>query len=71
MKIDKDAFEKADMNKVKTLFQGTGSYAYSIESKSSMVNMYAKNEASKSNTYGASGGYTYNYSTGELYNTTT
>lgn len=71
MKIDKDAFEKADMNKIKTLFQGTGSYAYSIEAKSSMVNMYAKSEASKSNTYGASGGYTYNYSTGELYNTTT
>lgn len=71
MKVDEDAFKKADISKVKSLFQGTGSYAYQIETKSSMIGMNAKSEAAKSNTYGSYGGYTYNYSSGQLYNTRT
>ena len=31
---------------------------------------YAKSEAAKANTYQKSGSYTYNYRTGELYNST-
>lgn len=68
MSIDEDKFKKADTAAVKTLFSGAGSYAYSVASKASMINHYAETEASKSNTYNGNGNFTYNYSTGELYN---
>lgn len=69
LKIDEEAFKKADMNTVKTLFQGRGSYGYQIQTQAAMMESYAKMEAAKSNTYGSTGAYTYNYNTGELYNT--
>ena len=68
LEIDKDAFKKADMQKVKALFQDRGGFGYQVSTQSSMINYYAENEASKSNTYGNSGTYTYNYNTGTLYN---
>ena len=69
LSIDKDAFMKADSSVVSTLFQGTGSFAYATAVKASMINSYANIESSKSNTYNSQGNYTYNYNTGELYNT--
>ena len=36
-----------------------------------MIESYAKSEAEKANTYNKSGLYKYNYTTGEIYNTTT
>lgn len=65
--IDKDAFLKADMNKVKSLFNGTGSYGYNVEVKASMIDYYAQYEASKANTYGRSGSYNANYNYGNNY----
>lgn len=69
--IDETKFKKADMEKVKSLFNTTGSYGYQISSKASMIDYYAQNEASKSNTYSKSGMYTYNYNTGNLYSSST
>jgi len=43
--------EKADMNTVKTLFNGQGSYAYQVSSKAKMIENYAANELSKKGTY--------------------
>ncbi len=71
LSIDEDTFKDADMSTVKSLFNGTGSYGYSVAVKASMINSYAQIESSKSNTYTSSGSYTYNYTTGELYSTTT
>lgn len=68
LEIDKDAFMKADMQKVKSLFQDRGNFGYQVSTQASMIHYYAENEASKSNTYGQSGTYTYNYNTGSLYN---
>lgn len=67
LSIDEKTFKKSDMEKVKALFQGQGSYGYQIGSQASMIESFAKNEASKANTYGRSGAYTYNYNTGEMY----
>lgn len=67
LSIDKEAFLEADMSKVKDLFNGTGSYAYNVGVKASMIDYYAQNEASKANTYGSSGYYNYNYSYGSNY----
>lgn len=71
LSIDETTFKKADMNTVKSMFNGQGSYGYAVSAKASMANYYAENEASKANTYAKSGMYTYNYSTGDIYNTTT
>ena len=67
--VDEEKFKKADMDTVKSLFNTTGGYGYQVDAQAAMINYYAESEASKSNTYGSNGSYTYNYSTGELYNT--
>lgn len=69
LSIDKDTFSKADMASVKKLFGTTGSYAYQVSLKASMINSYATTESYKSNTYTGSGQYTYNYSSGQIYQT--
>lgn len=69
LSLDEDTFKKADMNLVKSMFNSTGSYGYQVSAKASMANFHAENEAAKANTYGKSGMYTYNYNTGEIYNT--
>ncbi len=68
LRLDKETFMKADMDVVKGLFNGNGSYGYSVSTKASMVDYYAQNEASKANTYGRNGAYNYNYSYGSNYN---
>jgi hypothetical protein len=65
--VDEDTFKKADMSVAKSLFNGTGSYAYTIATKSAMTNNYADMEASKSNTYTSTGSYGSTYSSGSLY----
>lgn len=67
LKIDEKTFKAADMTTVKGLFNERGGYGYQISAQTSMINYYAENEASKSNTYTNSGTYTYNYNTGALY----
>lgn len=69
LSIDEKKFKEADMNTVKSMFNSTGGYAYQVSAQSSMIHMYAENEATKANTYTSSGDYTYNYNTGEIYNT--
>lgn len=71
LSLDEETFKKADMTTVSSLFHSTGSYGYQISSQASMMYYYADLESSKSNTYGNNAMYTYNYTTGELYNTTT
>lgn len=68
LSIDEKTFKNADMNKVKSLFQTSGGYGYQTSMQANMIESYAKSETEKANTYGKNGMYTYNYSTGELYN---
>lgn len=67
LKIDEQTFKAADMTTIKGLFNERGGYGYQVSAQASMINYYAENEASKSNTYTNSGTYTYNYSSGTLY----
>ena len=53
--------------KIKNLFNGTGSYAYSVATKAAMTESYAKSEAAKSNTYTKNGTYNYNYNSGNIF----
>jgi len=67
MSIDENAFKKANMSTVQSLFHGTGSFAFQVSAQSSLIDFTAANEATRSNTYNASGGFTNNFSTGNIF----
>ena len=67
--IDKKAFQSADMSTVKTLFNGSGSYAYRASAQASLIDFAADNESSKANTYTINGTYSNNYSMGSMLDT--
>lgn len=69
LSIDKKAFEKADMSKVKSLFTGAGSYGYTVSAQASMINFAADQAAAKASTYTGSGNYGKAYNTGNIFNT--
>ncbi len=68
LSVDEDTFKKSDMTTAKSLFNGTGSYAYQVSSKASMINYYATNDASSAGTtYSANGALnSASYSAGDL-----
>ena len=68
--LDKETFEKADIDTVKSAFQTRGSYGQQIQTQASFIESYAKNESARSNTYANTGRYTYNYNAGDLYTST-
>lgn len=68
MSIDENTFKKSDMSVAKSMFNGTGSYAYTIATKSAMTNSYADMEASRANTYNKYGNYGSTYNAGSIYN---
>lgn len=47
LSVDEKAFKEADMSTVKTMMNGLGSYAYDMNAKASMINMYAQQDAAK------------------------
>ena len=61
LKIDEDTLKKADVSKVKDLFNGAGSFAGQVMTAASGV-ASAATVASSSSLYGASGAYLNNYS---------
>ena len=67
LSVDETTFKSADTEKIKNLFNGTGSYAYSVATKAAMTESYAKSEAAKSNTYTRNGTYNYNYNSGNIF----
>lgn len=67
LSVDETTFKSADAEKIKNLFNGTGSYAYSVATKAAMTESYAKSEAAKSNTYTKNGTYNYNYNSGNIF----
>lgn len=58
LSVDKDTLKKADINKLKSLFEGRNSYAGSVSDKASQISQAAVTESSKSNSlYTNSGSY--------------
>lgn len=56
--MDSDTFDKADMGKVKTLFNGVNSFADSVGGYASSIRNYAKSDMNFGNTYDQLGKYT-------------
>lgn len=67
--LDKDTFAKADMSKVKSLFQENGSYGYQISAQASLVNYAADQVINRGSAYTKSGSYGMNFSNGNLFST--
>lgn len=65
LSVDEDAFKNADMNKVKTLFAGTASWAGKVQSAASNIYNNVNNSLGNSNFYTANGSLG-NYSTGNI-----
>lgn len=70
LSINEETFKKSDMNNVKTLFNGTGSYAYSVSSSASSIANSASSQLSRLNggLYTDTGAYGSSYAySGSLY----
>ena len=70
LKFNEETFLNGDMKDAKSLFIGTNSFAYQVTVKASMVAAQTETEASKSNTYTGTAGYSNNYNTGSIFNGT-
>lgn len=67
LSIDKDKFANADTDRIQSVFQG--GYALGVQNRADLIEMYAQNDAAKaSGLYGASGAYTSQFASGNLYN---
>lgn len=67
--VNKDKLMSANVDTVKSMLGGVGSYGYRVSASASMINFNAEYEAARANTYTASGTYSNNYNTGSLYDT--
>lgn len=69
LSIDKETFQKADVAKVKNLFNSTGSYGYGMSAKTSMISFSAERAAAKASMYTVNGTYNNTYNTGNIFDT--
>lgn len=68
LSIDEKTFKEADSSTIKTLFSGSGSFAYKTGTYASFIDMYAGQDAAKaSGLYTGSGTYSTPLNTGSLY----
>ena len=55
LSIDEDKFKTADINSIKSLFSGTGSYADAVANKANVISSLADNKLSSYSQYNSSG----------------
>ncbi len=67
LSFDEKSFLNSDMKAVKNLFVGTGSFAYQVTAKASMVANQAETEANKANTYTENATFGNNHNTGSIF----
>lgn len=70
LNFDEKSFLSADMKAAKNLFIGTGSFAYQVTAKASMVANQAETEANKANTYTENATFGNNHNTGSIFDGT-
>ena len=68
--FDEKSFLNSDMKAAKSLFVGTGSFAYQVALKATMVANQAETEANKANTYTDNATFGNNYNTGSIFDGT-
>jgi len=70
LNFDEKTFLNSDMKDAKALFVGTGTFAYQVALKASMVANQAETEANKANTYTDNATFGNNHNTGTIFNDT-
>ena len=70
LNFDEKSFLNSDMKAVKNLFVGTGSFAYQVTAKASMVANQAETEANKANTYTENATFGNNHNAGSIFDGT-
>jgi len=70
LNFDEKTFLNSDMKDAKSLFVGTGTFAYQVTLKASMVANQAETEANKANTYTDNATFGNNHNTGTIFNDT-
>lgn len=65
LSLDETTFKNADVSSVKSLFNGSGSYAYQVSAQASLIDYAAESESSV--TYTSAGTYSSLTSSGSLY----
>ncbi len=70
LSVDKETFKNADINTIKSLFSGSGSYADVVANKASVISSLASNKLSTYSSYDSSGSYD-SSSVSSLYNSYT
>ena len=68
LSLNKDDFMKADLSKVKTVFQATGSYGYQASAQASLINFAADNAVTRRGSYSVNGSYSSVFNIGNLFN---
>lgn len=68
LSINEDSFKSADMSTIKSIFNESPSFAYTISSQASFIDFAASREAVKANTYNFAGSYSNNYTMGNIIN---
>lgn len=70
LNFDEKSFLNSDMKAAKALFTGTGSFAYQITLKATMVANQVETEANKANTYTDNATFGNNHNTGSIFDGT-
>ena len=59
LSIDKEKFQNANINSIKSLFSGSGSYASTVSNKADIISSLASKELNTYSSYNASGKYNF------------
>lgn len=71
LSIDEDKFKKADINSVKSLFNASGSYGYTVARTATSLNSTAAYESTKTSTYTSKGSFSGAVSMGDMFDSLT
>lgn len=69
LSLNKDTLAKADVSKLKSLFNGSGSYGYQVSAQASLINYAADNVINRGSAYTGNGAYSTSFSNGNLFST--
>ena len=70
LSIDEKKLKSANINDLKSLLSGNGSFAYNVSAKASSIAYNSSNQAGKASSYNATGAYSNDFSSGNIYNST-
>lgn len=68
LSLDQEVFKKNSVDKLKSVFNGAGSYGYAISAQASLIGYAANSAANTANSYTATGNYYKSVDVGSIFN---